>query len=92
VGLSAHVRREGSRLLSEKTPSPVQFRRVAVAESFLSVKPSTRGKTSSPRGTLLSAKEGNLVVCSEDPVRRRRPPGFATTRYIEVFHGAWTTR
>jgi hypothetical protein len=43
VGLSAHVRRVGYGMLSAKTASPVQCRREAFAESFLSPKPSTRG-------------------------------------------------
>jgi hypothetical protein len=62
VGLSAHVRLEGSHMLSAKTPSPAERRREAFAESFLSVKPSTRGKPSSPRGTSLSAKASNPVL------------------------------
>jgi hypothetical protein len=62
VGLSAHLRREGSRTLSAKTPSPVQQRREAVAESFLSVKALPRGKTRSTRVTSLSAKGLNPVV------------------------------
>jgi hypothetical protein len=49
-------------MLSAKTPSPVQLHREAFAESFLSVKPSTRGKTPSPRGTALSANAQNPVV------------------------------
>jgi hypothetical protein len=69
VGLSAHLRREGSRTLSAKTPSPVQQRREAVAESFLSVKASPRGKTRSARVTSLSAKGLNPVVTL--PVREK---------------------
>jgi hypothetical protein len=49
-------------MLSAKTPSPAERRREAFAESFLSVKPSTRGKPPSPRGTSLSAKASNPVV------------------------------
>jgi hypothetical protein len=49
-------------MLSAKTPSPAEWRREAFAESFLSVKPSTRGKPPSPRGTSLSAKASNPVV------------------------------
>jgi hypothetical protein len=49
-------------MLSAKTPSLAQRRREAFAESFLSVKPSTRGKPPSPRGTSFSAKASNLVV------------------------------
>jgi hypothetical protein len=48
LGLSAHIRREGSRLLSTKVPSPVELGREAFAESFLSVKMA--------RGTSLSVK------------------------------------
>jgi hypothetical protein len=51
-------------MLSVKTSSSVQQRREAFAESFLSVKPSTRGIHSSPRGTSLSAKAQNPVVSS----------------------------
>jgi hypothetical protein len=43
-------------MLSAKTPSPAQRRREAFAESFLSVKSSTRGKPPSP------AKASNPVV------------------------------
>jgi hypothetical protein len=49
-------------MLSAKTPSPAERRREAFTESFLSVKPSTRGKPPSPRGTSLSAKASNPVV------------------------------
>jgi hypothetical protein len=49
-------------MLSAKTPSPAEWRREAFAESFLSVKPSTRGKPPSTRGTSLSAKASNPVV------------------------------
>jgi hypothetical protein len=42
--------------LSAKAPSPVQWRREAFVVSFLSPKPSTRGKAPSPRGSSLSAK------------------------------------
>jgi hypothetical protein len=62
MGLSAHLRREGSHTLSAKTPSPVQRRHEAVAEGFLSVKASPRGKTRSTRVTSLSAKGLNPVV------------------------------
>jgi hypothetical protein len=62
VGLSAHVRREGPRMLSAKSSSPVKRRREAVAVSFLSVKASPRGKTRSARVTALSAKGLNPVV------------------------------
>jgi hypothetical protein len=50
-----HVHREGSHMLSAKTPLPVQLRREAFTESFLLVKPSARGIHPSPRGTLLWA-------------------------------------
>jgi hypothetical protein len=49
-------------MLSTKTPSPVQRHFEAFAESFFSVKPSTRGKEPSPRGTSLSAKAPNPIV------------------------------
>jgi hypothetical protein len=62
MGLSAHLRREGSCTLSAKTPLPVQRRREAIAESFLSMKASPRGKTRSTRVTFLSAKGLNPVV------------------------------
>jgi hypothetical protein len=62
MGLSAHLRREGSRALSVKMASPVERRREAIAESFLSVKASPRGKTHSVRVTPLSVKGLNPVV------------------------------
>jgi hypothetical protein len=37
VGLLAHVHREGFRLLSVKTPSPVELRREAFAERMLAL-------------------------------------------------------
>jgi hypothetical protein len=38
VGLLAHVCREGPRMLSAKTSSPVEWHREAITESFLSVR------------------------------------------------------
>jgi hypothetical protein len=49
-------------MLSAKMVSPAERRREVFAESFLSVKPSTRGKPPSPRGTSLSAKASNPVL------------------------------
>jgi hypothetical protein len=49
-------------VLSAKSSSPVERRREAVAESFLSVKASPREKTHSARVTSLSAKGLNPVV------------------------------
>jgi hypothetical protein len=49
-------------MLSEKSSSPVERRREAIAESFLSVKASPRGKTHSARVSSLSAKGPNPVV------------------------------
>jgi hypothetical protein len=66
MGLSAHLHREGSRVLSTKTPSPVQRRREAIAKSFLSVKASSRGKTHSVRVTSLSTKGLNPIVTSKN--------------------------
>jgi hypothetical protein len=52
-------------MLSAKSSSPVERRREAIVESFLSVKPSPRGKTYSARVSSLSAKGPNPVVtCS----------------------------
>jgi hypothetical protein len=62
VGLSAHVRREGPRMLSAKTSSPVEWHREAITESFLSVKASPRGNMRSARVPFLSAKGLNTVV------------------------------
>jgi hypothetical protein len=56
------LRQEGPHVLSAKSSSPVERRREAVAESFLSVKASPRGKTHSARVTSLSAKGLNPVV------------------------------
>jgi hypothetical protein len=63
IGLSAKIHREEDRQLSSKRPSPAARRREAFAESSLSVKPSPRGKCPSPRGTPLSVKALNPVVC-----------------------------
>jgi hypothetical protein len=49
-------------MLSAKSSSPVERRHEAIAESFLSVKPSPRGKTHSTRVSSLSAKGANQVV------------------------------
>jgi hypothetical protein len=62
MGLSAHLRREGFCALSVKMALPVEQRREAIAESFLSVKPSPRGKTHSVRVTPLSVMGLNPVV------------------------------
>jgi hypothetical protein len=62
MGLSAHLRREGFCALSVKMASPVERRREAIAESFLSVKASPRGKTHSVRVTPLSVMGLNPVV------------------------------
>jgi hypothetical protein len=62
LGLLAHIRREGSHLLSAKAPSPVEFGREAFTESFLSMKPSPRGNTLSARGNSLSVKASIPVV------------------------------
>jgi hypothetical protein len=64
VRLSVHICREEPRKLSAKGGSPVELQREVFAESFLSVKPSPRGKGPSPRGSLLSAKTPNPVVKS----------------------------
>jgi hypothetical protein len=61
--LSAHVRREDPVKLSVKAASPVGRQRVTFAESSLSAKASASGKGPSPRGSLLSAKAPNPVVC-----------------------------
>jgi hypothetical protein len=50
--------------------SPVERRREAIAESFLSVKASPRGKTHSVRVTPLSAKGLNPVVVAMNDVFR----------------------
>jgi hypothetical protein len=62
MGLSAHLRREGFCALSVKMALPVERRREAIAESFLSVKASPRGKTHSVRVTPLSVMGLNPVV------------------------------
>jgi hypothetical protein len=49
-------------MLSAKSSSPVERHREAIAESFLSVKASLRGKIRSARVTSLSAKGLNPVV------------------------------
>jgi hypothetical protein len=49
-------------MLSAKSSLPVERRREAIAESFLSVKASPRGKTRSARVTSLSEKGLNPVV------------------------------
>jgi hypothetical protein len=73
VGLSAHVRREGPRMLSVESSSPVERRRETVAESFLSMKASPRGKTCSARVTSLSAKWPNPVVPLAHLTQSRHP-------------------
>jgi hypothetical protein len=50
-------------VLSVKMALPVERRREAIAESFLSVKASPRGKTHSVRVTPLSVMGLNPVVC-----------------------------
>jgi hypothetical protein len=54
-------------MLSAKSSSPVERRREAIAESFLSVKASPRGKTRSMRVMSLSAKGLNPVVAPGRP-------------------------
>jgi hypothetical protein len=56
-------------MLSAKSASPVERRREAVAESFLSVKASPSRKTYSARVTSLSAKGPNPVVLHRLPSR-----------------------
>jgi hypothetical protein len=68
MGLSAHLRREGFCALSVKMALPVEQRREAIAESFLSVKPSPRGKTHSVRVTPLSVMGLNPVVIASPVV------------------------
>jgi hypothetical protein len=47
VGLLAHVHREGFRLLSVKTPSPVELRREAFAERMLALDEGSKSRSDS---------------------------------------------